>query len=53
MRYVEFTSERFTVGLVGITISSVEPEDEGEYRLIAAYRTNLDSEEFTITVNSK
>ena len=51
--YVEFTSERFDVTLLGIAISSVEPEDEGEYRLIATYETFHDDTEFMITVRSK
>ena len=51
--YVEFNSDRFNVSLVGIMISSVEPEDEGEYRLTATYENYHDSEEFTITVISK
>jgi len=51
--YEEFTSERFDVTLNGISISSVEPEDDGEYRLTATYETSHDSEEFTIVVNSK
>ena len=52
-KYVRFTSERFTVNLRGITISSVETEDVGEYRLTATYDIHYDEEEFTITVNSK
>ena len=51
--YVRFNSERFTVTLLGITISSVEPEDVGEYRLSATYETHFDEEEFTIVVISK
>ena len=51
--YVEVTSERFTVNLLGVTISSVEPEDVGEYRLTATYKTHYDEEDFTIIVNSK
>ena len=54
MEYVEVFSERFTVQLIGIKITSVEPEDQGDYELVANY-TELynDSEEFTIFVNSK
>ena len=48
-----FNSERFTVTLVGITISSVEPEDIGHFRLIASYDSYHDSEDFTINVISK
>ena len=51
--YVEVTSERFTVNLLGVTISSVKPEDVGEYRLTAMYENHYDEEEFTIFVNSK
>ena len=51
--YVEVTSERFTVNLLGVTISSVEPEDVGEYRLTATYATYFDEEDFRIIVNSK
>ena len=51
--YVRFTSERFTVNLLGITISSVEPDDVGEYRLTATYETHFDEEEFRISVTSK
>ena len=51
--YVQFNSERFTVNLLGITISSVETEDVGEYRLTATYGTDFDEEEFRIIVNSK
>ena len=53
VQYEEVASERFTVTLIGITISSVEPKDEGEYRLTATYSTFHDSEDFSITVNSK
>ena len=52
MEYVEFTSERFTVSLIGITISPVEPEDEGDYQIFANYTFYNDSEEFTIILNS-
>ena len=51
--YVLFNSERFTVTLLGITISSVESEDVGEYKLSATYETHFDEEEFTIIVTSK
>ena len=51
--YVRFNSERFTVTLLGIMISSVEPEDVGEYKLSAMYETHFDEEEFTIIVTSK
>ena len=51
--YVRFNSERFTVTLLGITISSVEPEDVGEYKLSATYKTHFDEEEFRIVVTSK
>ena len=56
--YVEVTSDRFAVTLVKITISSVEPEDEGDYKLNATYitprnETLSDAEEFTIEVHSK
>ena len=51
--FVRFNSERFTVTLLGITISSVEPEDVGEYKLSATYETYFDEEEFTIVVTSK
>ena len=51
--YVQFESERFTVTLLGITISSVEPEDVGEYKLSATYEIHFDEEEFTIIVTSK
>ena len=51
--YVKFTSERFNVSLIGIMISSVEPEDAGNYRLTASYETYNDSEDFSIIVNSK
>ena len=51
--YVQFDSERFTVTLLGITISSVEPEDVGEYRLSATYETHFDEEVFRIVVTSK
>ena len=49
----QFSSERFTVTLVGITISSVEPEDEGHFRLTASYESHNDSEDFIINVLSK
>ena len=51
--YVQFNSERFTVNLLGIIISSVETEDVGEYRLTATYENHYDEEEFRIIVNSK
>ena len=51
--YVQFISERFTVNLIGITISSVESEDVGEYRLTATYETLHDEEDFRISVTSK
>ena len=51
--YDRFTSERFTVNLLGITIFSVETEDAGEYRLTVTYETYYDEEEFRIIVNSK
>ena len=50
--YVRFESERFNVTLLGIMISSVEPEDVGEYKLSATYETHFDEEEFMIIVNS-
>ena len=54
MEYVDFMSERFTVNLIGIAISSVEPEDEGDYKFFANYTEFYnDSEEFTIIANSK
>ena len=42
--YVLFNSERFTVTLLGITISSVESEDVNEHRLTATYETDADGE---------
>ena len=51
--YVVFTSKRFDVTLIGINITSVEPEDEGDYRLTATYQIYHNSEEFSIIVNSK
>ena len=54
MEYVEVFSERFTVQLIGIKISSVEPEDDGDYKLVANYTESYnDTEEFTIFVHSK
>ena len=57
-QYFEVTSDRFDVTLIKITISSVEPEDEGDYKLNATYitprnETLSDEEEFTIAVHSK
>ena len=49
----QFTSPRFEVTLVGITISSVEPEYEGHFRLIASYEIHHNSEDFIINVISK
>ena len=51
--YAIFTSVRFDVTLIGIMISSVEPEDAGNYRLTVSYETYNDSEDFSIIVNSK
>ena len=53
LSYATFTSGRFNITLIGIMISSVEPEDAGNYRLTAAYQTYHNSEEFSIIVNSK
>jgi len=53
--YREQDSSRFLITFFGIIISSVEPEDEGEYRLTALsdFEGEVDNEEFTISVISK
>ena len=53
--YREQDSSRFLITFFGIVISSVEPEDEGEYRLTALsdFEGEVDNEEFTISVISK
>jgi len=51
--FVEHHSTRFSVTLIGLRISSVEPEDAGEYRLNAFSEGERDDEEFQISVTSK
>ena len=49
----EHNSPRFFVTFSGITISSVEPEDVGEYTLNAFSEGERDDEDFRISVISK
>ena len=49
----EQNSSRFFVTFTGITISSLEPEDVGEYRLTAFSEGERDDEDFIISVISK
>jgi len=51
--FVEHNSTRFSVTFIGLRISSVEPEDAGEYRLNAFSEGERDDEEFQISVISK